>query len=312
MKQLLIILISIFSSDICAQNAIDYYKGINQGKIFTIKYDFESAINSYEQVFRNNDFVFARDCFNAIELSILAKDSVKTKYFIERAISQGIRLSDIEQSYKLTDYVELNVLNEIKANEDSLLTIYSSRINWKIREEINQMFSEDQKLREEYYTANVFQKNKVRKRWESLNAKQVERLIEITKQYGFPGERLIGLDRNEMHPKVNSTNYSAGMPIVLLIHHFSQPNLSYDELLVEEIEKGNLYNEHFATICDFEAEFGKTKFENFGYYGLRYQPKKLDEKTLNLKRQEIGILEFEQIEALNKIMNLTKFWNRLY
>jgi hypothetical protein len=204
MKQLFIILISIFTSDICAQNAIDYYRGINEGKVFATEHDFESAINSYQQVFISNDFVFARDCFNAIELSILAKNPVKTKYFIERAISQGIRLCDIEQSYKLTDYLELNVLNEIKANEDSLLTIYSSRINWRIREEINQMFLEDQKLREDYYTANVFQKNKVRMRWESLNAKQVKRLIKITKQYGFPGEKLIGLDRNEMHLKIKT------------------------------------------------------------------------------------------------------------
>lgn len=313
MKQLfIIIIVSIFTTNICAQNAIDYYIGINEAKLYVIENDFDSAINSYSQVFGSNDFVFARDCFNAIEISILAKNSVKIKYFIEKAISQGIRVSDIEQSFKLDDYLAPKALNEIKANEDSLFTIYSSRINWKIREEINQMFSEDQIIREEYYTANIFQRNKVRKKWKTLNAKQVERLIEITKQYGFPGESLIGLDRNEMHPKIKTSNYSAGMPIVIFIHHFSQPNPSYDGLLYQELIKGNLYNEHFATICDFEAEFGKSRFDIYGYYGLRQQPKKLDKNNLNLKRQQIGILEFEQIEMLNKIKNITKFWNRLY
>ena len=115
-----------------------------------------------------------------------------------------------------------------------------------------------------------------------------------------------------MHPKIRTNNYSAGMPIVIFIHHFSQPNLSYDSLLIDEVKKGNLYNEHFGTICDFEAEFGKSKFENYGYYGLRHQPRRLNENELNLKRQKIGILEFEQIEKLNKIKNISKFWNRLY
>lgn len=313
MKQLfIIIIISIFTSDICAQKTIDYYKGINEGKIFAIQNDFKSAINSYQQVFIKNDFVFARDCFNAIQLSILAKDSVKIEYFIERAISQGIRISDIEKSYNLTDYMKSNVYNDIKEKEDSLLNVYSSRINWKIRKEINQMFLEDQKTREEYYNGNIFQKNKIRKKWKKLNTIQVERLIEITKQYGFPGEKLIGFDRSEMHSKIFTNNYSAGMPIVIFIHHFSQPNLSYDSLLIDEVKKGNLYNEHFGTICDFEAEFGKSRFENYGYYGLRHQPRRLNENELNLKRQKIGILEFEQIEKLNKIKNISKFWNLLY
>lgn len=299
-------------ANVSAQNAIDYYKGINEGKMFAIENDYKSAINSYQQVFRKNDFVFARDCFNAIELSILAKDSVRIKYFIERAILQGIRISDIEKSHKLTDYLELSVLDEIKEKEDSLLTIYSSRINWEIREEVNQMFLEDQKIREKYYSSNIFNKRKIAQKWEALNAIQVERLIEITKQYGFPGEKLIGIDRNEMHAKIRTDNYSAGMPIVILIHHFSRPNSSYDELLSEEVEKGNLYNEHFATICDFEAKFGKNRFNNFGYYGLRHQPKVLDKNTLNLKRQRIGILGFEHVEKMNKTKNLTKYWNRLY
>ncbi|WP_139134382.1 hypothetical protein [Crocinitomix algicola] len=312
MKLLYIILVSIFASEISAQNTIDYYEGINVGKIFAIQNDFESAINSYHQVFIHNDFVFARDCINAIEFSILAKDSVKIEYFIERAISQGIKITDIEKSYNLTDYLKSNVYNEIKEKEDSLYRVYTSRINWEIREEVNQMFSEDQKLREEYYAANVFQKNKVRKRWETLNSEQVERLIEITKQYGFPGEKLIGLDRSEMHSKIRTNNYSAGMPIVIFIHHFSQPNLSYDSLLIDEVKKGNLYNEHFGTICDFEAEFGKSRHENFGYYGLRFQPKKIDPIMLNKKRKKIGVLEFEQVEQLNNIKEISKFWNRLY
>jgi len=295
-----------------AQDVYNYYEIINEGKKKLIQKDFSSALNAYRTAFEKYEYPFARDCYNAIELSAISKDTTNFEYFLQKAVSRGIRIKDIENSGVVDEYLDKVFYTNVKKNEDSLMNLYSSRINWSLREEINQMFSKDQKIREEYYDANIFQRNKIRKKWESLNAKQVKRLIEITDQYGFPGENLIGIDRNEMHPKINTTNYSAGMPIVILIHHFSQPNLSYDEMFLEQVKKGNLYNEHFVTICDFEAKFGKNRFENFGYYGSRHQPKKLDKNTLNLKRQEIGILEFEEIEKLNKIKNFTKFWNRLY
>ena len=313
MKQILTFLtISLITSSVYTQDALDYYKIINEGKGFALENDFESAIYSYHRAFENFDFAFARDCYNAIELSVLAHDTAKLDYFIKKAITQGIRTSDVENSGKINDYLDSAFYKSIKEKEDSLLHIYASNINRELRIEINQMFADDQKIRDEYYSATIFQRNKIRKRWESLNSKQVKRLIEITKQLGFPGENLIGLDRNEMHAKIRTTNYSAGMPIVILIHHFSQPNPSYDKLLMEEVKKGNLYNEHFATICDFEAEFGQDSFDNLGYFGIRHQPKKLDKNILNVKREEIGILSFERLEALNQVKNLTKFWNRLY
>ena len=310
--QIIIVAISLATSSVCAQDVIDYYKKINEGKIFASESDFESAIKSYQQAFENFDHVFARDCYNAIELAVLANDTIKLDFFITKAVTQGIRINDLEKSGKLDDYLESAFYKNIKETEDSLALVYNSKINWDLRSEINQMFLEDQSMREKYYNSILFKRNVIRTKWEALNSKQVERLVEITKQYGFPGENLIGLDRNEMHPKVSTTNYSAGMPIVILIHHFSQPNQSYDKLLIEEVRKGNLYNEHFAAICDFEAEFGKDKFENFGYYGLRHQPRVPDKNALNSRREEIGILKFEQLNALNQIKNLTKFWNRLY
>ena len=291
---------------------MQYYENINEGKKFAIQKDWSSALNSYRSAFASYEYPFARDCDNALELSVTAKDTVNLEYFLQKALTTGIRIIDIESSGLTKNYLNSNFYSQIKEKEDSLLTIYSSKINWELRNEINQMFLQDQEIREEYYNANVFQKKSIRKKWEGLNSRQVARLIEITKQYGFPGEKLIGLDRNEMHPKIRTNNYSAGMPIVILIHHFSEPNSSYDDLLEKEVESGNLYNEHFATICDFEAEFGKSKYPHFGYYGLRHKPRKMDKHALNLKREEIGILSFDEFDQLNQVRNLTKFWNRLY
>lgn len=311
-RTLIVFFINLVALHINAQEIVEYYKRVNEGKVFAIQNDFQSAVSSYQLAIENYDFPFARDCYNAIELSILAKDTNKLSYFLEKAVARGIRVEDLEKSGRINSYTNSQFFKGLKEKEDSLLEVYSSRINSEIREEINAMFFDDQKMREQYYAANIFQRIKIEKDWKKLTAKQVERLIEITKTYGFPGEKLIGLDRKEMHRKIDTRNFSAGMPIVLLIHHFSQPNPSYDTLLLEEVKKGNLYNEHFVTVCDFEAEFGKDRYQSFGSFGLRHQHRKVDRDELNSKRKEVGILGVEQIDYLNQVENLTGFWNRLY
>lgn len=102
------------------------------------------------------------------------------------------------------------------------------------------------------------------------------------------------------------------MPIIILIHHYSDPNISHDKLLFEELKNGNIYNEHFATICDFQAKFGKGKFKNFGFYHLRQNSSKTTAQQIDQKRNKIGILNSKQIYLLNQIKGITKFWNRLY
>lgn len=312
MRKILICFFCAISLIARAQDVYSYYSSINKGRQFLIEGDLSAALNSYHTAFDSYDKPFARDCYNAVELSVSSGDTTHLEYFLRKAVSRGITLKSIESSGLVNEYLDTRFYNKLKKEEVAILDLYASNINWKLREEINQMFSEDQLVREEYYKANLFKRKRIRKRWESLNAQQVTRLIEITKLFGFPGENLIGLDRNDMHPKISTTNYSAGMPIVIFIHHFSQPNASYDELLVNEVEKGNLYNEHFATICDFEAEFGNNEFNSSGYYGLRQLPRKYNATYLNLKRQKIGVLEIGQLEKLNKVKNITKFWNRLY
>ena len=39
--------------------------------------------------------------------------------------------------------------------------------------------------------------------------------------------------------KLNDDEYSAGMSIIIFIHHYSQPNVSFDSLLIEQVLLGN-------------------------------------------------------------------------
>ncbi|TYB76166.1 TraB/GumN family protein [Bizionia myxarmorum] len=307
-----IILLTVLPNVLCSQNYLDYYKGINTGKLLLADNQPEASLNSYYTTFENFHFVFARDCYNAIEIAAFAKDSLKLDYFIRRGIQQGLKWNQINRIENISRFQYADFLKEIEKEKDRLENSYKESINWEVRNMITEMFQQDQEIRERYYEAILFKRNKIGRDWETLNKKQVEKLIEITATYGFPGEKLIGIDTNQMHDKIANANMSAGMPIVLFIHHYSQPNQSYSALLLEQIKTGNLYNEHFATISDFEAAFGKNKFENFGYFAFKHKPKVINVMEINKRRTEIALPSLTDMGKLNRLTTITKFWNRLY
>ncbi|MEM6378635.1 MAG: hypothetical protein AAF705_10485, partial [Bacteroidota bacterium] len=288
-----------------------YYQGINQARLHLIEGDFPQAVASYQQVFEDFEFAFARDCYHAVETAVLAKDTIQLSYFLKRAMRQGVPWSFLLSSAVPAHYHNQPFLQVIKQQRDSLEQLYRSNINWELRQEIITMFKEDQVVRKRYYDAILLKRKKIGREWIDLNRRQVERLIEITKSDGFPGERLIGLDTKTMHSKVMDGDLSAGMPVVIFIHNYSQPNSSYDTVLFKEVTKGNIYNEHFASICDFEAAFGKGKYKNFGFYGQRHG-QQLNDPKIKQKRSKIGLLTREQMAQLYQKRYLTPFWKRLY
>jgi hypothetical protein len=71
MKQLFtLFLFYLATTAVFAQNALDYYEKINEGKVYALENDIASAIDSYRQALENFDFAFARDCCHAMELAI--------------------------------------------------------------------------------------------------------------------------------------------------------------------------------------------------------------------------------------------------
>lgn len=147
-------------SSIFAQDVISYYHKINEGKVQIISNNFKSAIDLYHQAFQKYDFPFARDCYNAIELSVLVDDTLMLNYFLNKALIRGIKIEDLEADGILEKYVNTNFFRNAKLISDSLHNHYLTTINLELREEINNMFFEDQRLREKYYNANILKKKK--------------------------------------------------------------------------------------------------------------------------------------------------------
>lgn len=307
------LLILIICSNFCfAQDYYAYYEGIKKAKLSLIEDSLEVSINHYHQTFEKFDFVFARDCFNALEVSTKVGNQKMTDYFLRRSLKQGIEFNLLNQDSILTAFKKTEFWPNILSVKDSLKEIYTNNVNWEIRNEIISMFGEDQTIRDlaDKNRFNIFRIRKLNKQFEEIDAKLVLRLIEITKKYGFPGEKLIGLDVESMHPKINTHDLSAGMPIVILIHHFSQPNKSYNSILIDEIQTGNLSNEHYATISDFQHTYGEELNGITPCYSKRFTSEESTEK-INANRREIGLISISNTYTVKRKEYITPFWLRL-
>ena len=294
------------------QNYLDYYNQINKAKLLAADSNYMESALLYHKTFQEYDLEFARDCVNAFEVSSLTGEDSLTTFFIKSALKRGVPISYFLKNSDLSDFRSTQNWHLIEKDSASFRQEYESIINNEIRAEINQMFHADQEIRARYYQwSNFLLRPLIASKWKRLNQEQVLRIVEITKSHGFPGERLIGIDLPEHHQKISKTQFSAGMPIIILVHHYSQPNISYDLLFYPEVFTGSLYNEHFATICDFEAAFGKNRFPCYGYYALRQKPKNYKPDEFSEKRKEIGLLSNSDIQKLNQSNVMTKFWNRL-
>lgn len=290
-----------------------YYAQINLAKMAAFDSQYVEASQIYFETFKSYEFVFARDCYNAIEVSSLTNDTVRTQYFAEQAIKRGIPVSILQKMPNLSNFRNTRSWRHVLNNADSLDAVYNASINWDIRKEILRMFAKDQEIRSQYYKWYNFPiRPFIGNKWEKTNRNQVHRIIEITEKYGFPGEQLIGIDHPSMHEKIDAHQLSCGMPIVLFVHHYSQPNPSFDFVLLNQIELGNLWNEHFAVICDFEAQFGKNKFEALGYHSVRFSQKDYNPEPIDERRVRIGLLSLKEQKQLESCSVITHFQKRLY
>ncbi|MEO1624092.1 MAG: hypothetical protein AAFV25_02965, partial [Bacteroidota bacterium] len=305
MKTVICIAMALLPWTIFGQTYANYYQYINEAKRSILEKKYDQAILAYRTAFETSDFEFARDCINASELAAFRREEESTKYFVALALRRGVPLEHFASSSKYEQFRETDYWKELVNRSDKLQAEYQNALDAELRAEINDMFAQDQKIRAAHYKwYNFLWRPLIGRKWEKLNERQVLRLVEITKTKGFPGEKLIGIDTEGDHPKIESDQYSAGMPIVLLIHHYSKPQPSFDSLFREQIWLGNLHNQHYATVCDFEAKFGKGKFSGDGFYGISQRPK---DKGANYdaKRGKIGLLKREEVKQLGRAEMLT-------
>lgn len=282
------------------ENYLNYHLKVIECEQLIVNKKYNAAINMFDSLFKQFDFVFLRDIKVATELSVYVNNYKSGLNFIRLGIKAGWTLKSIKKSKNLQSLKEYSEWAQIVSEYDSLRKIYLSRLNFRLKEQVHEMFKNDQKMAL-WALFRIGQKARdkyVEKKFAPHSEKQLQLLDSILNKEGYPGEQLIG----------NSLWAS-----VILCHHnsisvdYNSKDTLYNQLrpkLMKALKSGEISPYELAQIEDWKsAALAGHELTSCGFIGKI--PNDTELKTVNENRSEIGLRSIELRNILIDIENST-------
>lgn len=289
-----------FCGNIFGQDYITYHQRIGKAEQAILVSNYTKAVAIYDSVFNDYSFVFAENCYTATQTAVVAGDYNNAFRFLQRCFLQGLELEIVDDDSILVQLKGQKQWESVKSKYDSLNRIYKGNIDWELRFKIDSLNNLDRALRDKHenHPWNFLWRRFILLKWRKVTKSVVENgLYQIIKEKGYPGERLIGVDKKWMKYKYQQERNAKGsyFAFVILIHYYNIPRkLQMEELLKEAVKKGNLTPSHFASIMDFQAKWGKDKYYHGGFYNEWHKTKDTTQFTqINQRRLAIGLGDFQ-------------------
>ena len=281
------------------ENYLIYHSKVIECEELIVEGKYTSAINKFDSLFNQFNFLFLRDIKVAAELSAYEKDYNSGLKFLRLGIKAGWTFKSINKSKNLQSLKECSEWAKIIVSEyDSLHKIYLSKLNFVLKEQVHEMFKNDQKMALGAFI-RIGQKSKRRyseRKFAPHSEHQLEKLEQILNEYGYPGEQLIG------------NNLWAS---VILCHHnsisldYNSKDTLYKKLkpkLMKALKRGELSPYELAQIEDWKiAGLSGHELSACGFIGKI--PNTTELKTVNENRSEIGL---RSIELRNNLIDIEK------
>ena len=298
-----------------AQNYIDYHKEIVKIEAHVLEEDYAPALSLFDSLFEHYDFIYAIDCFTAAQLANLEKKPQRAFFFLRKGIEQGLRLEIIEENGLLKNLQEEEAWANFKRDYPKLRTKYEANIQPKLCHKVRKLYELDAAITEELKGASLIWEQVVYIKWKKQVRRNMKVLKEIIEEHGFPGEKIIGLDEclnpdfdmaaTPPIPPVIGRNalLNSKMAFLMTVHYFSDPYPDFNELLLKEVENGNLPPGHYAAINDFQCKYGKQKYGEYKYYNQWHKEQKAKRKGIkevDKRRMAIGLGSYKHKEKKRK------------
>lgn len=264
--------------------------------------NYSEATKKYYDAFQNMDFVFLANCIAACKSAIKCDNDSLSFYFAKRAFEHGLKIDQINSDSILNRLKNKNHWKVIDENYMFWRNDYLSRIDTNLRHKVNNYYALDQFWRDktETHPLNFLWRNCIRKKWYSeLKNIVQDSLMPLIYEYGYLGEKIIGVDEKKDNFKLSKDKNNSFMVRLILIHYYSSKRPLSDTVFFQEIIKGNLHPKQFAEFADFKAVYSDEKKSDFRkLYGqwMWNQSKASDEELngINERRKAIGIGTFDQ------------------
>lgn len=235
MKKVIVLLL--YSFNLLAQedtNYVTYYNMCDDAIKHIQNKEFKEGLRLFEKSFRKVKNPNYRHLYYAGRTAFLAEKTEKMYHYFELAYLNGCYYL-LEQDTLIYNSLKHDKrFQELVKNQDSLLAIFDSKINKKVKCIIDSLDRIDQSIREELNELNDDSENSYKKDslW-GIDDEKNRFFLDYVKENGYPSYREIGNDFSS----------------ILLIHcgnYFKE----YEDVLLMEVRKGNLEPYFFAQIYD--------------------------------------------------------------
>lgn len=287
-----------WSTSIQANEKLDYtiyHQRIVDAETFIAHENYRDALQVYEELFNNYEFIFLRDYQIATQVALFLDMEQKAKNFLLKGIASGWHINSIRQNKYLVKLRKSNDWNLIREQYPSLNKQYESGLNQKLRRRVKGMFSIDQRkaVGALFKFSSEAQDRYAEKKFAPHSEKQIAEFLDILNNYGYPGEKLIGNDywmsTILSHHNSISTSYNKKDTLYQSI----KPRLK------SALKTGQISAFEFALIDEWHRAT-KNDHEQLTY-GILEGPLQKDLKKTNRLREAVYL---RPIEVHNKMVDL--------
>ena len=273
----------------------EYHEQIVEAEKLIADEKFKEALIIYDQVFMTYDFIFSRDYKIAAQLAFYIDERKSAFQYIKEGITGGWKLKDLKKNKTLAPLQDDPEWKIIEEAYDSLYNQYLTRIDQNIREKVQLMFKNDQKeaIGALFRIGDKAQEKYATKKFAPHSETQINELILILENQGYPGEKLIG--NNYWMSTIIGHHNSITQAYVKrdTLYNFIKPKL------ICAIDKGQISPYEFALIDDWQKAVVSDRTEPG--YGFLISPNDSTLSNTDELRHAIGL---RPVALRNKLIDI--------
>ncbi len=177
-----------------ADNYQDYHDKVLEIEKMIIEKAYLPALNAYENLFKEYDFVFVRDYKVATQIAWTVSDTTRTAELMEAAIKAGWTMKSLRKNECLKSFRKVDHWQMIKTNYKEWRRFHESKIDQELKKELKKRIKKDQwKALGALFTFSATAQDRyAEKKFAPHSEQQMEKLQSILETEGYPGEQVIG------------------------------------------------------------------------------------------------------------------------
>ena len=274
---------------------LQYHKQCINIENLIIDERYQLALDEYEALFQQYDFIFLKEYKVATQLSIYLGEMEKARHYLEKGILAGWTLKAIKKDQSLAKLRNHDSWKSIQQAYPLLQRKFEAKLDHKLKKQVKKMFSKDQwKAFGALFTfSSKAQDRYAEKKFAPHSEDQMAEVYPILANYGYPGEKMIG------------NNFWMS---TILSHHnsisqaYAKNDTIFESLkpkLLKALKKGELSPFELALMEDWRQ--ATLSGHDRAFYGFLNPPRASELVEVNQRREEIGL---RPVQLRNKLVDI--------